>query len=107
MRCNPRTRTQRAREPVSSWQPAQRQLLRMLQVPLARHEIHFETDALGIFEEQRVITRRPRAFLGWVHDPDAALSQERIQLVDVLPRPGAEADVMQTDAPLIEQCSTI
>ena len=74
----------------------------MIEMPLAWHEIHLQADSIGIFEEDGVVARSPRAVLGWMHHFDLVLDQKCMQVVDVLPRSSAKADVVKADASLIE-----
>src|SRR4030095_16564772 len=49
---------------------AQRQPLWIFEMALARHEIYFEPDAIGILEQDRVVTRCPRTFARWTNNLD-------------------------------------
>jgi hypothetical protein len=66
-----------------------------------------ETDAVGILEQDRVVARRPAVFLRRANDRDTERLDEFMRRVDVVPRAGAEADVMQTDALLHEALALV
>src|SRR5712672_81266 len=73
------------------------------QQPLPRHMIEFEPDAVGVFEQQRVITGRPLIFARRADDGCAKGSQEGMQLIDVGALAGAEAEMMQADPFLLKR----
>src|SRR4029078_12478197 len=105
-RCLPKRTQGRRRESLSSpallRESAQRQSLRILEVALARHEIHFEADAVRILEQDRVVARRPRAFARRTHDLHRPRAQKLVDCIYVLARASTKADVVQADAALIE-----
>ena len=72
------------------------------QQPLPRHMIEFEPDAIGIFEQDRIISRRPLILARRANDLGAERGEEAVQFVDVGAFAGAEAEVMQADAVLLE-----
>ena len=45
--------------------------------------IYFEPDAVGILEQHRIISRRPRAVLRRMHDRRADRFQKAVNLIDV------------------------
>src|SRR5262249_14113157 len=60
-----------------------RGLAQRVEVTRARHEVHLEPDSIRVFEEQRVVTGRPRAVFGRVHDRRADLAQQHVHRLDV------------------------
>ena len=63
--------------------------------------IELEPDAIGIFEQDRVISRRPLILARRADDLGTERLEEAVQLIDVGALAGAEAEVMQTDALLL------
>src|SRR5690242_18309623 len=72
------------------------------QQPLARNVVDLEADAIGILEQDRVVTGRPGTVLGRVDDCGAELDEEFVAGVDVGALAGAEAEVVQAD-PLLHE----
>jgi hypothetical protein len=64
--------------------------------------IELEPDAVGVLEQNRIISRRPLILARRADDLRAELRQERGQLVDVGALAGAEAEMMQSDTLLLE-----
>jgi hypothetical protein len=56
--------------------------------------VELQADALGVTKRHRVVARSPWSLLRSSHDLGTELLKERIQLVDVLARAGAEAEVV-------------
>ena len=77
------------------------------QQPLPRHVIELKPDAIRIFEQQRVIARRPLILARRTDDPGADRRQKAVQLVDVGALAGAEAEMVQADTLLFERCAFI
>src|SRR4051812_2080719 len=73
------------------------------QQPLPRHVIELEPDAVGILEQQRIISGRPLVLARRANDLGAERAEEAVQLVDVGALAGAEAQMMQADALLRER----
>jgi hypothetical protein len=73
------------------------------QQPLPRHMIELEPDAVGILEQNRIISRRPLILARRPDDFRAERRQKAMQLIDVGALAGAEAQVMQPDALLFER----
>ena len=69
---------------------------------LAGHVIDLEPDAVGILEQHRVISRRPRTLLRRMHDLRADRFEEKINLIDVAMLARAQTHMMQPDAALLE-----
>ena len=65
--------------------------------------VEFEPDAIGIFEQDRIISRRPLILARRADDLRAKRLQEAMQFVDVGALAGAEAEMMQPDALLFER----
>jgi hypothetical protein len=65
--------------------------------------IELQPDAVGIFEQDRVIARRPLVLARGADDFGADRIQEGVQFIDVGALAGAEAEVMQADALLLER----
>jgi hypothetical protein len=64
--------------------------------------IELQPDAIGIFEQNRVIPRRPLVLARRADDFCAERRQKIVQFVDVGALAGAEAEMMQTDTLLFE-----
>src|SRR5439155_2000243 len=77
------------------------------QKPLARHVVDLEPDAIGILEQHRVIAGRPLVLARRADDPGADRGEESVQFVDIGALAGAEAEVMQPDAVLVEGCTGV
>jgi hypothetical protein len=73
------------------------------QKSLSRDVVELQPDAIGIFEQQRIIARRPLIFSGRANDPGAKRTQEPVQLIDVGALAGAKTQMVQTDAILFER----
>jgi hypothetical protein len=65
--------------------------------------IELEPDAVGVFEQDRIISRRPLILARRTDDLRAERRQEAVQFVDVGALAGAEAEMMQADALLLER----
>jgi hypothetical protein len=61
---------------------------------LTGNVVELQADALGVTKRHRVVARSPWSLLRSSHDLGTELLKERIQLVDVLARAGAEAEVV-------------
>ena len=77
------------------------------QQSLARNMIEFEPDAVRIFEQQRIISRRPLILARRANDLHVERLQERVQFVDVGALAGTEAEMMQADALLLERSASM
>ena len=64
--------------------------------------IEFEPDAIGVFEQDRIISWRPLILARRADDLRSECRQKTVQLVDVGALAGAEAEMMQTDTLLLE-----
>src|SRR4051812_23236456 len=73
------------------------------QQPLPRHMIELEPDAVGVLEQNRVVAGRPLILARGADDFGPHRIQEAIQLIDVGAFAGAEAEMMQPDALLLER----
>src|SRR3981081_601538 len=62
------------------------------QQPLPRHMIEFEPDAIGVFEQDRIISRRPSILARRADDLGVERAQKGMQLVNVGALAGAEAE---------------
>jgi hypothetical protein len=60
--------------------------------------IEFEPDAIGILEQDRVVSRRPLILAWSTNDFRAERDEEAVQFVDVGALAGTETKVMQADA---------
>ncbi|WP_275187626.1 hypothetical protein [Bradyrhizobium sp. CSA112] len=65
--------------------------------------IELEPDAIGILEQDRVMSRRPLVLARCADDLGAERLEKAVQLIDVGALAGAEAEVMQADALLLER----
>ena len=86
---------------------ARRKADTFVQHALAGHVIELEPYARGIFKQERIVARRPRAFLRRTDDGDVLGLEKRMRAIDVLPAAAAEAHVMQPDASLDEALARI
>jgi hypothetical protein len=64
--------------------------------------IELEPDAIGVLEQDRIISRCPLILARRTDDLGAERLEETVQLIDVGALAGAEAKVMQADTPLLE-----
>ena len=67
--------------------------------------IQLEPDAIRILEQHRVISRRPLVLARRADDLGVDRRQKAVQLVDVGALAGAEAEMVQADALLLERCT--
>src|SRR4051794_2288344 len=65
--------------------------------------VELEPDAVGVFEQDRIISRRPLILTRRADDLRTERLEKAVQLVDVGALAGAEAEMMQTDALLFER----
>ena len=65
--------------------------------------IELEPDAVGVFEQQRVIAGRPLVLARRADDFGADRVQETMQFIDVGALAGAKAQMVQADAILLER----
>src|SRR6185436_11600936 len=80
-------------------------LLRSGELPqqaLPRHMVELEPNAIGILEQNRIISRRPLILARRADDFGAERLEKAVQLIDVGALAGAEAQMMQTDTLLLE-----
>src|SRR5439155_16845988 len=69
--------------------------------------VQLKPDPIGILEQQRVISRRPLVLARRADDFCADRIEESMQLVDIGALTGAEAEMMQADALLLERCAGV
>ena len=69
--------------------------------------VDLQPDAVGILEQQRIISRRPLVLARRADDGGAERAEEAVQFVDVGALAGAEAEMMQADALLLEVRSRV
>ncbi len=67
--------------------------------------IKLEPDAIGILEQNRIISRRPLILAWRADDLGAERLEKAAQFVDVGALAGTEAKVMQSDTLLLERCA--
>src|SRR5205814_4000348 len=72
------------------------------QKTFAGNVVELQPDAVGILEQQRIIPRRPLVLARRANDLCAERTQEHVQFIDVGALAGAETQMMQTDAILLE-----
>src|SRR5947207_4655156 len=72
------------------------------QKTFAGNVVELQPDAVGILEQQRIISRRPLVLARRANDLCAERTQEHVQFIDVGALAGAETQMMQTDAILLE-----
>ena len=64
--------------------------------------IKLQPDAVGILEQNRIVSRRPLILARRADDLCAERGQKTVQLIDVGALAGAKAEMMQTDTLLLE-----
>ena len=69
--------------------------------------VELEPDAIGILEQNRIISRRPLVLARRADDFCAERLQEGMQFVDVGALACAEAEMMQADALLLERGAVV
>src|SRR5262249_38928503 len=73
------------------------------EMALSRHVVHLDADPVGILEEHRVVSGREARLLRRVDDARAQLvGNTPRDRVDVLSRAGAEAEMVEAGAALVE-----
>ena len=73
------------------------------QEPLSRNVVELQPYSVGILEQQRIISRRPLILARRANDRHAKRTQKAVQLVDVGALAGAETQMVQADALLLER----
>src|SRR5216683_4177960 len=73
------------------------------QQSLSRNMVELKPDAVGILEQQRVISGRPLILARRANDLHVKRTQEAVQLVNVGALAGAKAQMVQADAILLER----
>ena len=69
--------------------------------------IELQPDAVGIFEQQRIISRRPLILARRANDRHTVRTQEAVQFVNVGALAGAKTQMVQADAILLERSSGV
>jgi hypothetical protein len=67
--------------------------------------IELEPDAIGIFEQDGVISRRPLILARRADDLGTERRQKAVQFIDVGALAGAETEMVQADTLLFERCA--
>jgi hypothetical protein len=67
--------------------------------------IELKSDAIRVFEQDRIVSRRPLVLARLADDFRAERLEKTMQLIDVGALAGTKAEMMQADAPLLE-CRT-
>jgi hypothetical protein len=65
--------------------------------------VELEPDAVGILEQNRIISRRPLVLARRADDSGAERQKEGMQFIDIGALAGAETEVVQADALLLER----
>src|SRR4051794_11243295 len=73
------------------------------QQALARNMVELEPDAVGVLEQQRVISRRPAVLARRANDPGIHRGEKGMKLVDIAALAGAKTQMMQADPVLLER----
>src|SRR5260370_35796386 len=68
------------------------------QQSLARNMIELEPHSIRVFEQQRIISRRPLIFARRAHDLHIERTQKAVQLRDVAELPGTNTETVKADA---------
>src|SRR5258708_7817539 len=74
------------------------------QQSLARNVIELEPHSIRVFEQQRIISRRPLIFARRADDRHVERTQKAVQLIDVGALAGTKTEMVQADAALLEYC---
>ena len=69
--------------------------------------IELQSDAVGIFEQQRIISRRPLILARRANDRHTVRTQEAVQFVNVGALAGAKTQMVQADAVLLERSAGV
>ena len=69
--------------------------------------IELQPDAVGIFEQQRIISWRPLILAWRANDRHTERTQEAVQLVNVGALAGAKTQMVQADAVLLERSASV
>src|SRR5258708_8231978 len=72
------------------------------QKSLSRYVVELQPYSVGIFEQQRVISRRPLILARRANDGGTERAQEAVQLINVGALAGAKAQMVQADPILLE-----
>src|SRR5882757_10734867 len=70
-------------------------------------EICFQTDAVGVLEQYRIVTRRPCSLLRALDYGGPDLSKQIMQSIHVFARAGAQAEMVQANPALHEAVAVI
>src|SRR6516225_9066092 len=73
------------------------------QQPLSRHVIDLQPDAVGVLEQQRIVAWRPFVLARCANDVCTKRGHETMQFVHVGALAGTKAEMMQSDALLLER----
>ena len=74
----------------------------LAQMPLTRHEVGLDSDAIRVLEQGGVVAGRPVVFLRSPNDLGGELQRRPIDRVDIFAASCAEAQVMKSSTPLAE-----
>src|ERR1019366_10054016 len=77
------------------------------QQALPRNMVEFQPDAVGIFEQQRIVAGRPLILARRANDDDPERTQKAVQLVNVGALAGAKTQMVQADAVLLERATRV
>src|SRR5215469_3070793 len=72
-------------------------------MPLPRHEIGLDSDAVRVLEQGGVVARRPVAFLRSANDLGGKLQRRPVDGIDIFAASYTEAQVMKSCTPLAER----
>src|SRR5258708_6096235 len=75
------------------------------QQSLARNMIELEPHSIRVFEQQRIISRRPLIFARRADDRHVERTQKAVQLIDVGALAGTKTEMVQADAALLKYCA--
>src|SRR5712675_172560 len=76
---------------------------RSRQQSLSRNVVELEPYPVGIFEQQRIVSRRPLILARRANDLHTKRTQKAVQLINVGALAGAKTQMMQADAILLER----
>jgi hypothetical protein len=77
--------------------------IRSCQKSLSRNMVELQPYSVGIFEQQRIIARRPLILARRANDLHTECAQKAVQFIDVGALAGAETQMVETDALLLER----
>src|ERR1700674_1453114 len=88
---------------IASTPPPSNLHRRSTQKPLSRNMVELQPDAVRIFEQQRIISRRPLILARRANDRHTERTQKAVQFVNVGALAGAKTQMLQAAPVLLER----